>query len=245
MVFLCFSIKDRNNLINDFNQYLQNFGIDTWYDRKNIFLGDNRIKINIDEGVKSEKVNYAIIFYSENFKNGNICQEEYKILENRYNNDEIHIFPVFLNTVPKNIDTQFKLCLQLVYKVINDYNDFYPLSLHIISKITADHLKDCLYKNLNEIIEKSKNKESAIITLLIEYEKITATNYQMRLGLLFGIFNILLTIQQISIFHKKTIFHIFYENCITPLKEEKREMLIFENILIYELNRTMNATYDF
>ena len=85
MIFLCFSVKDRIPLINDFYQFLSNFGLDIWYDRRNIFLGDNRFDTNITKGVKNPNIKYAIIFYSENFEKGNICIQEYKILEEKIN----------------------------------------------------------------------------------------------------------------------------------------------------------------
>lgn len=47
MVFLCFSVKDRLPLVNDFYHFLSNFGLEVWYDRKNIYLGDNRREKNI------------------------------------------------------------------------------------------------------------------------------------------------------------------------------------------------------
>ena len=97
MVFLCFSVKDRLPLVNDFYHFLSNFGLEVWYDRKNIYLGDNRREKNIELGAENQNVNYAVIFYSDNFKNGNICLEEFEILVNRYNKDEVFLFPVFIS----------------------------------------------------------------------------------------------------------------------------------------------------
>ena len=73
LVFLCFSVNDRIPLVNDFYHFLTNFGIDVWYDRRNTFLGDNRREKNICCGVENPNIKYAVIFYSENFKKGNIC----------------------------------------------------------------------------------------------------------------------------------------------------------------------------
>ncbi|MCM1296351.1 MAG: toll/interleukin-1 receptor domain-containing protein [Muribaculaceae bacterium] len=100
MIFLCFSINDRIPLINDFYHFLSNFGVDIWYDRRNIYLGDNRNNANITHGVENPHVNYAVIFYSDNFINGNICLEEYEILVNRYKKMKyfffLYLFPIFL-----------------------------------------------------------------------------------------------------------------------------------------------------
>lgn len=239
MLFLCFSIKDRSNLVNDFSHYISNFGIKTWYDRKNIFLGDNRYETNINQGAKNDKIKYAIVFYSNNFINGNICLEEYKILQERYYKNEIHIFPVFLNNAMSYKDDRFKLCFELVYKVINSHDDFYGLALHIISKICYDQLKLCKYKTIYEIITNVK-LEHPLFKLLIEYDNIIKTNYQLRLGLLFSIFNLMELEIDILEQNKKIINYIFHQNCINPLLEEKRELQIYEYIIIYELNRFVN-----
>ena len=133
MIFLCFSVKDRIPLINDFFQFLTNFGLDVWYDRRNIYLGDNRFDSNITRGVKNPNIKYAIIFYSENFKNGNICLEEYEILVERYNKNEIFLFPVFITKAPIIIDETFSLCKTLVFKEIENQADFPALCLHRIN----------------------------------------------------------------------------------------------------------------
>lgn len=240
MVFLCFTIKDRDNLVNNFNQYISNFGIETWYDRKNIFLGDNRIGTNINNGVSNPQVKYAIIFYSKNFPCGNICIDEYKILEERYKQGDVHLFPVFLQEIPSTIPRDFKLCTELVYKVIETSADFYGLCLHIIAKITSDEVEHCKCKTIREIITQSKDKNSIFIKLLIEYDNICKTNFQLRLGLLFSLFELISQENTLIDHHRKTVNYIFYQNCISPLKEEKRELQIYENILIYELLRLIN-----
>ena len=105
MIFLCFSVKDRVPLINDFYHFLSNFGLDIWYDRRNIFLGDNRFDTNITLGANNSDINYAIVFYSKNFAKGNICIQEYKVLEKRYQNNDLFIFPVFIENVPEYIES--------------------------------------------------------------------------------------------------------------------------------------------
>lgn len=60
MIFLCFSVKDRIPLINDFFHFLSNFGLDVWYDRRNIYLGDNRREKNITYGAENPNVNYMV-----------------------------------------------------------------------------------------------------------------------------------------------------------------------------------------
>lgn len=130
MVFLCFAVKDRAKIVENFYQYISNFGLNVWYDRKNTNIGDNRLTANIENGVKNKKIKYAVVFYSKNFVNGRICLEEFRILKERYYNNELSIFPVFLEGEEENIDPIFSICKELVYKSINkplDYKDFIQL----------------------------------------------------------------------------------------------------------------------
>ena len=39
MIFLCFSIKDRETIAEKILNHLLSFGFEVWYDRKDIFLG--------------------------------------------------------------------------------------------------------------------------------------------------------------------------------------------------------------
>lgn len=233
MIFLCFTVKDRNHLINDYSHYISNFGVDIWYDRKNIFLGDNRIINNIDNGIANPNIKYVILFYSKNFDCGKICKEEYKIIEKRYYKKEIHVFPVFLDDSNLIKNDKYKLCYDLVYKKINSNDDFYALTLHIMAKITFDELKNCTYKT---IIDYIRNNDSIYSNLLIEYENITKTNYQLRIGILYSIFMSIKNKIILKKHHIKTINYIFHQNCIISLGEEKREIQVFENIILYGLN---------
>ena len=233
MIFLCFSVKDRIPLINDFFHFLSNFGLDIWYDRRNIYLGDNRREKNITYGAENPNVNYAVVFYSENFKNGNICLEEYKILLERYYKNEIFLFPVFISEVPPKLDKKFQICKTLVYKHINDQSDFNALALHIIAKITFDDLNNSKFKSIHDIVLDYSDKTSIYYKLIIEYQNIKKTNYNMRIASLFFLYLIASQTRSISFFYDKTMNYIYHQNCLDILVDEKRELQIMENIICY------------
>lgn len=233
MIFLCFAVKDRLPLINDFYHYLSNFGLDVWYDRSNIYLGDHRWETNIQNGAENKNVKYAVVFYSENFRCGNICLDEFDILRRRYNKGEISIFPVFLSEVPDTIDDRFNLCKTLVYKQIHSQSDFMALSLHIIAKITSDELKTTKYKNISDIQNFYQDKNSSLYKLITEYNNIKSTNYNMRIAFLFALFIELCSYTDTIYYHYKTMNFIYHQNCLDILVDEKRELQIMENIIVY------------
>ena len=236
MIFLCFSVKDRVPLINDFYNYLSGFGLEIWYDRRNIFLGDDRRKENVNNGANNPNVHYAVVFYSDNLRNGNICLEEFELLVKRYANKEITIFPVFLSTVPSEIDERFEICKTLVYKQINNQSDFPGLSLHIIAKITFDEIFGLKYNSIREIEINYENRNDLLYKLIIEYQNIAKTNYNMRIAFLYSVYLLLSNSNQKNIFHHKTMSFIFHQNCLNELIDEKRELQIMENIISYEFS---------
>lgn len=236
MIFLCFAVKDRVPLINDFYHFLSNFGMEIWYDRRNIYLGDNRNCQNITYGAENPSVNYAVIFYSDNFKNGNICLEEYEILVNRYAKHEIFLFPVFISDIPDKIDSRFEICKTLVYKQIRNQGDFPALCLHIVAKITSDEINSLKYQTIKNIELYYKEKESLFYQLIVEYQNIRKTNYSMRIAFLFSIYMIINHQNTVNYFHYKTMNFIYHQNCMEVLIDEKRELQIMENIVVYEFS---------
>lgn len=233
MIFLCFSVKDRIPLVNDFYHFLSNFGLDVWYDRRNIYLGDNRREKNITFGAEHFNVDYAVVFYSENFSKGNICLEEYEILVKRYYKGDVFLFPVFISEVPEKIDIKFQLCKTLVYKQIRNQSDFNALALHIIAKITSDEINNTKFKKISDIELNYSDKENIYYKLIMEYQNIKKTNYNMRIALLFSLYLIASYMHRTDFFHYKTMNYIYHQNCLDILIDEKREIQIMENIICY------------
>ena len=55
MIFLCFSSKDRYEIVESIYYHIKNIGIPVWYDRNEILMGDDRDYKNFVEGVDSCK----------------------------------------------------------------------------------------------------------------------------------------------------------------------------------------------
>lgn len=235
MIFLCFAVQDRLPVVNDFYHFLQNFGLNVWYDRRNIFLGDHRYQANIQQGAANPQVRYAVVFYSPQFPKGNICLEEFRILEERYLKGELHIFPVFLYEVPDTIPAAFDLCKHLVYKTLGSSEDFYRIALHILAKITNDRLQSMPAQRIPDMLLCFKDKQSLLYQLLREYDNIGKDSYAMRVASLFNIFSVAVFNRQTDYMSFKTINYIYHQVCVIGLREEKRELQIMENIVLYTL----------
>ena len=91
-LFICFSAKDRYNIVQPIVYHLKNYGVNVWYDRYEMVMGDDRFKKNIEEG--AGKCGYALIVLSPNTINSVCATEEINILKSRYYKKEIIVFPV-------------------------------------------------------------------------------------------------------------------------------------------------------
>lgn len=234
MIFLCFSVKDRIPLINDFYHYLLNFGLEVWYDRRNIFLGDPRYETNIRKGAANPNIRYAIVLYSKQFPTGNICLEEFRILMDRYKKGNLTIFPIFLDGVPHTMTEGLNLCKELVYKEMTGYDSFWPIALHIMAKVTHDELLDRSYKSIKDVIEAEDVDKTCAYYLLTEYENIEKCNYAMRIAMLFSIYIVLTANRPRHYMHYKIANYLYHQSCIGVIIEEKRELQVMENIVVYE-----------
>ena len=115
-VFICFSAKDRYNIAQPIVYHLKNYGINVWYDRHEMVMGDDRIKRNIEEG--AGKCRYAIIILSSNTLDSICATEEIKILELRYYEGEVVIFPVLYELKPCDIPQKFIWIRNLIFKEV-------------------------------------------------------------------------------------------------------------------------------
>ena len=72
-VFICFAAKDRYTIAEPIVHHLKNYGIDVWYDRYAMVLGDNRVEKNLKEGAETFK--YSLIVISKHTINSKCAME--------------------------------------------------------------------------------------------------------------------------------------------------------------------------
>ena len=104
-LFICFSAKDRYVIAQPIVYHLKNYGINVWYDRYEMIMGDDRFKKNIEEGAGKSK--YAIIILSHNTITSFCAREEIQTLKLRYFKGEVTVFPVLYELKPSDIPPVF------------------------------------------------------------------------------------------------------------------------------------------
>ncbi len=190
--FICFSSKDRYTIAEPMVYHLKNYGLDIWYDRYSLTMGDNRVAKNIREG--AGECDYAIIIISVNTITSKCAMEEIDVIKSRYFLGQVTVFPVLYEISPDNIPVSLKWVKQLIYKEVSRSTGCRQISNHILCKIMKDIIKENNIKDLQTSIN-SYNSSLPIITskLLKDYVYIDSHNINSKITMIYAAYVSLLT----------------------------------------------------
>lgn len=237
MLFLCFNINDREIIAEPLLQHLRSFGFHVWYDRKDIFLGDNRYHENIVNGAGNPKIRYAVVILTKNFDKGHFCKEELALLKQRWINKSVTIFPVIYDLDANSIQDEYKWLLSLVCKFVNRKEESIYASYHIVAKITHDLLSGKKFNTLRSYIQKGSHP--FLVKLLITYDSIDKLNYNARMTALYFIFLYIFDhndLKTVEPFYYKGFDKLFSFTKLN-ISTDKRELQILENLLALLLSK--------
>lgn len=229
-IFICFSAKDRFDIVQPIVYHLKNYGVNIWYDRYEMVMGDNRSKKNIEEG--AGKCGYALIILSQNTVESLCATEEIKILESRYYKKEVTIFPVLYEIKPCDIPTQFQWIKNLIFKEVNHTTGTLEICNHIACKITSDMLGNCRYRTINEIVSGNSPLPGSVKSLLNKYIKVDNANLNSRVALLYATYIIIadslpITLDVCEVPIK--VFERLFTETLLNLIIDYRELWLLEN----------------
>ncbi len=230
-VFICFSAKDRYNIAQPIVYHLKNYGINVWYDRHEMVMGDDRIKRNIEEG--AGKCRYAIIILSSNTLDSICATEEIKILELRYYEGEVVIFPVLYELKPCDIPQKFIWIRNLIFKEVTHATGTLEICNHIACKITQDMLEYCKCKSIQDIINSNLFLPKTVNSLLKQYSKIDNANLNSRVTMLYSIYIIIIesnNVKKSTLCELPTkVFERLFAETLLNLTIDYRELWLLEN----------------
>lgn len=233
MLFLCFNIHDRESIAEQILYHLSSFGFHVWYDRKDIFLGENRYQKNLIEGAGNSNNNYSVVILSKNFDSGDYCKKELSIIRERFLSKSMYVFPILYDITPEEIPSGYQWILDLVCKIVTKDQDKIYAAYHIVAKITTDLLVSSKYRNFYAFL--SLNTDLKFISEIIKnYEALDLNNYSARMSLLYAIYSYLKSVNNIialpPYYYKG--FEKLYSFTRLNLKTDHREMQILENLTL-------------
>lgn len=236
MIFLCFNLKNRTTVAENLLNHIINFGFDVWYDRKDIFLGDNRYEMNLENGANNKNIEYAVVIISPEFSSGNYCNKELDILWSRAKNNEIHIFPIFYDLTEESVPERYRYLMTNVSKFITYKDQFIYTAYHVVAKILYDHLGNFEYNTLKELYNKVEDK--FIKVCLSTYEVIDRSNYNAKMSILYILYKYLkvnLDFTKIPNYYYFGFEKLYSFNKLN-IKTDLRELQILEFMTIILLN---------
>ena len=242
-IFICFSAKDRYDIVQPVVYHLENYGIDVWYDRHEMVMGDDRLKKNIEEG--AVKCEYALIILSQHTINSLCATEEIEILETRYYKKEVVIFPVLYELKPCDIPSKFGWINNLIFKEINRTSGTLEICNHIACKITNDMLDNCRYKTIKEIVSTSLPLPNSVNSLLDSYTKIDNANLNSRVALLYATYIIIVESNRLSLDSlcevPTKVFERLFAETLLNLTVDYRELWLLENSMCILINHYITS----
>lgn len=230
-LFICFAAEDRYTIAEPIVYHLKNYGINIWYDRYAMVMGDNREEKNLKEGAGN--CQYAVVILSKNTYESPCAMEEIAIIENRYKNKETTVFPVLYELTPENLPNSLTWIKELIFKEVNRQTGTREICNHIACKITGDIVQSNTYKSISEIIISNLGIPLATNAILESYSNVDASNINSRVSLLYAAYlTLIYSIQRknnYELYMIDKIFKLLFSETRLCLKVDYRELWLLEN----------------
>lgn len=246
MLFLCFSSKDRQSIVESILYHLDNYSIPVWYDRRIMLMGDHRNHKNFIEGVES--CDYAVIVLSPNSIASKCANEEIDLIKARYTKQKMVVFPIFYNITAEKVPKEYNWLTELVYKELTPSLDAIGACNHIVCRLLLDELNKYPIRTIEQYISDYDHvpAHTYLTTMTKSYLSINTGNYNARITLLYSACLYLLSIYKIKHttprFYYEGVFHLF-EHIKLTLPLDQRESLIVERSFLLLLNSIMFGTF--
>lgn len=247
-VFICFAAEDRYNIAEPIVYHLKNYGVDVWYDREKMVLGDNRKEKNLIDG--AEKCQYAILIISDNTVNSPCAMEEISIIKERYIKQQLVVFTILYELSPDNLPLNLQWVKELIFKETNNSSGTREICNHIVCKITCDTLNSYKNKKISDILnDMSLNIPLHIYRILQTYLHTDNGNLNARISLLYATYINIISGQfsnKSNTFMISKIFERLMSETRLNLNIDYRELWLLENsicILINEFYSQTNSRY--
>lgn len=239
-VFICFAAEDRYRIAESIVYHLKNYGIDLWYDRYSLIMGDNRIEKNLIDG--ASKCKYAVTIISEFTAISPCAMEELSIIKQRHEKGDIFIFPILYEISPESLSTNLLWIKELIFKETNRSSGTYEICNHISCKITNDILQKYKVQNIQYIVEKMPDTiPLATYLILKSYQEIDARNLNSKVALLYSAYITIKAVikhssnQMIGMISR--IFERLFSETKLNLEIDYREIWLLENTICILVNQ--------
>lgn len=249
-LFVGFAAEDRHTIAEPLIYHLKNYGVNTWYDRHNLLLGDERRKMNLEEGVSESA--YSCIIISEHTSSSNCAMEEFSIIKERVMHGEMIVFPILYEMPLTELSNELQWIKKYIFKEVDKHSGTREICNHIACKISADMSKSYPYKHISDIISAPSAFTPATIEILRSYQKIDSANLNSRISLLYAAYLstihstahtvILSKNPQMILVHR--IFERLFSETQLSLSVDYRELWLLENAMCLLANYSLDTNTE-
>lgn len=233
-VFIAFAAEDRYCIAEPVVYHLKNYGINVWYDRHRLLMGDNRASKNLVEG--AAKCEYAVLVLSKHTSNSKCAMEEISIIKSRYEQGKTIVFPVLFELPPTDIPVELHWIKNLIFKETTHQSGTREICNHIACKITGDLVTKCQYHSISEILHDHPSAlPSSTYAILDSYQYVDHKNLNSKITLLYAAyltFKHSIHVREYSMPH---MFHQIFERLFSETKLnlsiDYRELWLLENTI--------------
>ncbi len=183
-LFIAFAAEDRYTIAEPLVYHLKNYGVNTWYDRHTLLLGDNRRNKNLEEGARASS--YACIIISKYTADSVCAVEEIDIIRQRYFANDVIVFPVLYEISPNDIPNVFYWVKEIIYKEVNRKSGTRETCNHIACKISENMLLHHPVNSISKMMSLLPAHMKLIRAILCSYNKIDHANINSRVSLLYA-----------------------------------------------------------
>lgn len=245
-LFIAFAAEDRYAIAEPLVYHLKNYGVNIWYDRHSLLLGDNRERKNLDDGARSSP--YACIIISKHTKDSRCAMEEISIIRKRYYEHDVAVFPVLYELSPEDIPCDLHWVKEVIYKEVTRRSGTRETCNHIACKISENILMYHPVKSISDFMALLPTHTSAARAILCSYEKIDHANLNSRISLLYAAYIILTCTKcfphNTEVRFARQVFNRLFSETQLNISVDYREIWLLENALCILANYYLSINME-
>lgn len=245
-LFVGFAAEDRHTIAEPIVYHLQNYGVNLWYDRHSLLMGDNRRIKNLEEGAGESA--YACIIISKYTSVSKCAMEEFAIIEKRFRKSEVTVFPVLYELFPEDIPSELLWIKEIIFKEVSRSSGTREICNHIACRISADLLISHPYKCIADVLATPYILPPTVHAILRSYKEVDCANLNGRISLLYAAYLSILNLNLISNNPASNMaIHVFerlFSETRLNLSVDYRELRLLENAICILINQYLDIHTD-
>ena len=187
-IFLSFSGEGRELYAVKLLDIYSRLGLNCWYDRHELYLGDKLHKTIIENGINNS--DYCILLINKNFLNKNWpCEEANSFYERYVDSPSQRIFPILIDITKEDVaNSKINRILEIKYQFLNQENSLKNIAIQILNCILHTELLNYRINNMKSALiyykRLSKHSHMNIYNALKVLSRIGHTDYKSRTAIL-------------------------------------------------------------